>query len=1272
MCMHAGHKPLCSVTFLGHVMRDTGPGLQGLTALGRGLYEAQAEQNHLEQQRLPKSCLSLERKLGNAGEGNLGLSLGPSPPSASQEEVDPSGASSQWGCVQASQNAPSLSPNDLLQSPIAGDQPHLIMEDGTLALPVRTCSDNSTISDVTQHGCCHPRLKVQVRGEGKTPSKVLVGWGKGPSIAEQMAPLGTRKSRWLPYFPSGEDGAAIAQGLLPDSAQVPAKVPAQGQGQGKCPCPAQATASSTSLPPSTPARATTPGLDVAAVPTVIEPYICTLNNLTNTIAITKNLSQDLLLRKCGNQWSVPLESSKMGTSCQDEVSFQPQEESLTPLPTRLEAPDRVQEHTVTRRQVLPEQPENLVEKPLVGPCNPTPGPEPPGTPKPQRIGQEGCNSQPDQQLLNICNNTCANVPLPAYQTTCHRQPPFQSPREAMPIRPSSAPTCQLREAMEDRVLVFDMATGNTRMGLLCHDPAGSRAVLVGVMPNHSSIYVPENMRSLAMPIHSPDNNHSSFWSTTPMLSSPVPSSLSSGSYREVALLPKEARIHLESQNSPGTETPIRVGMLTGPVPLAIPLQFGERILTHVPNPGWSKPDAEKNEPSHTIWMLDTSRLPDANMVQTKKLRWISSEQIPEPAPPASAQAVPRTQLQEDISSHNKKEDTTVHLDNSLAEGAGKVPLTDQPPLAEQHPLAKKIPPAGQPLPADQPPYTEQASITGQALHTGQTQPPSTKQPPLPGQLPLTGQLLLTRQVTLTGQPPFSRESLSTKDPSPSKGSPIIREPGQTSILCQEGESLGLPTHVGVLRVPLAPEETCIYVSREKVSIGATQSSSMHRLGWHSDSSPRAREEQLSLITFTTPSTGKVLPMAMVGTEPQGPRLKMTAEDITHSSVVTHLGLLRGTCNELVSTMGALPVQSPAICRHSLGPYQDMAAIVIDTGTGFTKCGLAGEDHVLSVVPSRVQLLRHSAQGQPQYVVPENQEGSYPVLNRGVISDWDALEVLWQHLFYCRLGVQPEELAVLVADSPISPRTNREKVAEILFERFHVPAMQTVHQALLALYAYGRTTGLVLGSGHGTSYVAPILTGDLAPIDTYQLDVAGYDLTEYLAQLLLAGGHSLPKAGLVNQIKEASCYVAMDMAAEMASIQAQACVDFVLPDKQVITLGSERFRCPEALFQPNLLGLNQPGLPQLALLSISQLEAKQQEQLLANVVLDGGSTLLKGFPERLRQELGPRATVLGSPHRAVAAWLGGSIMASRDSFQSLWLSRREYEEEGPWAIYKYHL
>ncbi|KAF5921608.1 uncharacterized protein LOC131411027 [Diceros bicornis minor] len=1155
---------------------------------------------------------------------------------------DPAEVSSHCGCEWASQDALRLSSTSPFPSPIVGAQMHLVMENGTLALPVRTRRDST--SDVAQHRPCRSRFQVQVEGEGKAPAKVLVGWGKGPCSPDQAAPSGIRKSWWLPYFLSGEDGSAAAQG--------PLLATAQDQGQGKCRCLAQA-------PPTTPAQANTPALYTTPMPVAVEPYTCNLDHLTDTIATTKGVSQDLLLRKCGNRRSILLESSKVVTSCQDKVNFHSQEEPPTPAPTLKESPDHAQKLEVARRQVLPKQPENPVGKPLVStsrPGSPTPGSGPLGTLKSQRSSQEICSSRPDQQPLNVCNNTCSNVPLSAHQVTCHKESPVLSLREATQIPTSSAPTCQLQDTVEDRVLVFDMATGNTRMGLLCHDPMGSRAVLVGLMSSHPPIYVPENMLStqlLAIPILSPDNNRSSFWSTSPMLSSPVPSSLSSGSYRDVALVPKEARLNLESLDSPGTETPIRVGLLTGPIPLGMPLQFGERILSHVHDPGWSKPDAEKNEASRTIWTLDASRMQDTSMVQAKKLQWMNSEQTPEPAPPAKTQEEPRSLLQDDIGSHSRKEVITAQPANSQAEGAGQAPLSGRPPLVEQHPLAGQLSPAGQP------PSVEQCSLT--------------RQPSLPGGPPIT-ETPLARQLSLTGQPPFSQEPPISKKPTLSRGPSTTREPGQSSTLCQEGETLGLPTHVGVLQVPLSPEETCVYVSREKVSIGATQSSSTHQLSsWQPGSSPRAQEEQLSPITFTTTGTGcKVLPMAMVGTEPQGPQFKLTAEDVTQSSVVAHLGLLHGACYELVSTTDALPVRSPVLCRHSLGPYQDMAAVVIDTGTGFTKCGLAGEDHILSVVPSRVQLLQHPVQGQPRYAVPKNREGSYSVLNRGVVSDWDALEVLWQHLFHCRLGVQPEELAVLVADSPISPRTNREKVAEILFERFHVPAMQTVHQALLALYAYGRTTGLVLGSGHGTSYVAPILTGDLAPLDTYRLDVAGADLTEYLAQLLLAGGHSPPKAVLVNQIKEACCYVAMDMTAEMARTQAQARVEFVLPDKQVISLGSERFCCPEALFQPDLLGLNQQGLPQLALQSISRLEAKQQEQLLANVVLDGGSTLVSGFPERLRQELGPCATVLGSPHRAVAAWLGGSIMASRDSFQSLWLSRREYEEEGPWAIYKYHL
>ncbi|XP_037385241.1 uncharacterized protein LOC119260400 [Talpa occidentalis] len=1163
---------------------------------------------------------------------------GPAPDPTQQLLRDPAEVNSQCICEQASQHSLRLSSSSLFPSPIVGAHPHLIVESENLALPMCTRGDSS--SDTAQHRSCRSRFQVHLGGQSNAPAKVLVGWGKGPCSTDEIVPLGTRKSRWLPYFLPGEND--------PTAAQPPLPAPAQDQDQGKCSCLAQC--------PPTPTQANTPALHTTPMPAAVETYSCSPDHLAESVIKASN-SQDLLLRKYDDQWSILLDPSKVVRPCQNKVNFCSQEEPPVPQSTPAECPDHAQDFEVARSQVLPTQPENPAEKALTytsRPSSPTQVSVPPGTPELQRSSSGISISQPDQQPFSVCNNTCSSVP--AHQATCHKQSPVQVPKEAMQIPLSSAPTCQREDAVEDRVLVFDMATGNTRMGLLCHDPTGSRAVLVGVTPSHPPINVPENMslstQPMVTPILSPNSGHSSLWSTSPIISSPVPSSLSSGSYREVSLLPKEARLNLETQDSSGIETPIRIGMLTGSVPMGMPLQFGEGIRCQVHDPGWSKPDAENTEPSHTIQLLDASKMQDASMVEAKKLQGMSSKQTPEPSMSPKIQEALKSLFQEDTGSHNWKKVMIAHPNNPEAKGAELTHHCCPPSLVEQHHLAGKTRTARQPPPKDQPPSSQQ--------------PPSSKQCLLPDYPHLTG-IPLARKLSLTGQIPFSQEHPITKEHS------LLREPIQASTLCQEGEPMGRPTNMGVLRVPLAPEDTCVCVNRGKVGIRDAQSSNTHQLSWQPSNTPRAQEEQLSLITFTTPSPScKVLPMAMVDTDPQNVRFKLKAEDITNSSVVAQLGLLRGACYELVSPTDVLPVQSPVLCRHSLGPYQDMAAVVIDTGTGFTKCGLAGEDHVLSVVPSRVQLLQHPVQGQPRYAVPENRDGSHSMLNRGVVSDWDALEVLWQHLFYCRLGVQPEELAVLVADSPISPRTNREKVAEILFERFHVPAMQTVHQALLALYAYGRTTGLVLGSGYGTSYVAPILTGDLAPLDTYRLDVAGCDLTEYLSQLLLAGGHSPPKAGLVNQIKEACCYVAMDMAAEMARTQAQARVEFVLPDKQVITLGSERFCCPEALFQPSLLGLNQPGLPQLALLSISRLEAKQQEQLLANVVLEGGSTLVSGFPERLRRELGPHATVLGSPHRAVAAWLGGSIMASRDSFQNLWLSRREYEEEGPWAIYKYQL
>lgn len=1072
---------------------------------------------------------------------------GPEP--ARQLAWGPAEGGAQWGSERASQGARRPSSAGPRPGPGPG-----VRAGVQLALenePSPRCARRDSSEGLAPPGRRRSRLQVPL-GEraGKAPARVLVGWGKGPCGTQQSAPWGVAGSRQAPRFLPGETGWAAAPGALP--------APAQGQGQGQRWCPAQATPTPTQAHP--PAPHATGGLD-------------------HLLASLAQASPGDRPGESGNPWSGLLDSSNEATLCQDKAFFGSQR-LPTPGHPRTASPDRAPEPEAAA--ALPKQPESPAEKPPFYTFN-LAGPAPP----PPRSRLEA-RAPPEGPALRACSGAGSRAPLSACPATCpatvHGQRPAPPPREATQRPASGAPACQLQDPVEGHVPVFDLDTGNTRLGLLCQDHLGSRVVLVGLLPHHPSAYALGG--TPAAPAASSNSQHAGLRPAPQTQSSPVPSSISSGGYQEVALSAKEAKLSLEPGNGPG---------------VGLPLQVGDRA----PDAGWPRPAAEDSESTHTIWVLDAPGMQDAVAGRAQRPRGTASELAPAPAPPAPAQEAARPALQADTGSHSWGEASTAHL---WAEGGRQGPLGGWPPPGEQHPVPGQHPAAGQ--------------------------PPSAEQPPFPGQPPRPG-TPLARQRSLPGRPSSRQEPASARELLLARGPPSAREAGQAPAPGQEGAAPGLPVHVGVLRVPLVQEKACVYVNREPVGLPAGPNAPWLS-AWPPLGALRVPGGQPALVALAAPGTShKVLPAA----PPPGPRLQLTAEDVTDSP------LLGRACY-------ALP-----------GRAQSSAAVVIDTGSGFTKCGLAGEGQVLSVVPSRVQLL--PPPGQPRYAVLGAGGGACTVLTRGAVSDWDALEALWQHLFHCTLGLRPEELAVLVADSPAAPRADRAKVAEILFERFQVPAMQAVRQALLALYAHGRTAGLVLGSGHGTSYVAPILPGDPAPLDTYRLDVAGADLTAYLAELLLAGGHAPAPAGLVSHIKEACCYVAL-------GAQAPAPVDFVLPDGQAVTLGAERSRCPEALFRPQLLGLRQPGLPQLALLSISRLDARRQEQLLANVVLDGGSTLLRGFAERLGQELGPRATVLGSPHRALAAWLGGSIMAARDSFQGLWLSRREYEEEGPWVIYKYRL
>lgn len=374
-------------------------------------------------------------------------------------------------------------------------------------------------------------------------------------------------------------------------------------------------------------------------------------------------------------------------------------------------------------------------------------------------------------------------------------------------------------------------------------------------------------------------------------------------------------------------------------------------------------------------------------------------------------------------------------------------------------------------------------------------------------------------------------------------------------------------------------------------------------------------------------------------------------------------------------------------------YDDMVhypdefqTVVIDAGSSTVRAGLAGDDAPRAVFPSvvgRPKDLTDLAGMGVKYAYIGDEIGQsmrhklieqHPI-ERGLVTNWDDMTKIWHHIFYNELRVDPEEQLIYMAEMASNPKKHREKMTEIMFETFNVQSLCLTPAAVMSLFANFQVTGVVLSSGGGITQAVPIY--DTHPIQhgISQLDIGGNDVTEQLIKLIdqthkISFTTRIERAE-INFIKTKCTFVAQNYEEELQN--ANNAQKYDVFDGH-ITLQQERFQAPEILFKPQLFGLERPGVHEMIFDSVMKSDESIRQDLLRNIVLEGGNTNFPGFKERLEREL--RAIVPenyeinvlnGQYAKEYSAWIGGSMVGTTQQFLRLSVTKQHYDEIGPRQI-----
>lgn len=374
------------------------------------------------------------------------------------------------------------------------------------------------------------------------------------------------------------------------------------------------------------------------------------------------------------------------------------------------------------------------------------------------------------------------------------------------------------------------------------------------------------------------------------------------------------------------------------------------------------------------------------------------------------------------------------------------------------------------------------------------------------------------------------------------------------------------------------------------------------------------------------------------------------------------------------------------------------AIVIDSGSGFIKAGLASDECPCAFMPN-LYAARDAGMGEFSHIVgsevlkAENADLK-PIkpINRGKLEDIDAMERIWQHIYLNQLRLDSTEHPLLTNCYPDENKLDKENTAMVFFETFGVPGYYCMNSGLLSLYGSGKTTGLVIESGSDVTTVTPVHEGVMIPHAHCLEPVGGSDVDAVLLAILQQSQPEVAKRLSLHNAafcKEQFSWIAPDHQLEVSRYKnsltkANA---MVLPDGTSVDCGLEALVACESVVDPQAvvsMFAREPaanplkslsGLSGLAIESLFKVEAHIRKDFWGNIILAGGNTMFKGLAHRVSNDLlasapsSAKVKIYNPQERQYLCWLGGGILTSISSFQSVWMTQGEYQEFGPSVVYR---